>query len=376
MTGLSKPTVNEIVTELTAEHLVQEVGPDDHGARDRPGPRPRLIAFRPDYGYVVGIDVGASKLLVLLADLEGTIIGSARSAARKPRGPKRLIKEADQMVRGLLAKHRVDIGRVKAISVGMPGVVNPRTQRVTLAPQIPGWEGVDLGAILRAQYPCPVLIDTEDGLSMLAEHSLGVGRGMDDLLYINIGIGLGAGILVAGQVYRGASGAAGAIGHLPVADGAVEEARDGFGSFEVAAGGMAYARLGREVARTSRGRHLLALVGGDPSAIDAEVVFRAGGQGDPAALEIIDELAGRLANGVAGLVVALDPAAVIIGGGVSRAGPVLLDALERQIRRVLPQAPRLLLSVLGEDAAALGAVTAAVRHWESGAYAMPAAEEV
>jgi predicted NBD/HSP70 family sugar kinase len=222
-----------------------------------------------------------------------------------------------------------------------------------------------------------VVVDTEVQLSMLAERWHGAGRGVDDLVYLNVGIGIAAGILLGGERHRGATGASGEIGYLPMGedDGPSDDGTDtahggnGFGAFERAAGGSAYARLGAAAARRPSGARLRALAGGDANGVDAEVVFRAAAEGDQAATAIVDELAGRLGRGLAAVVTVVDPSVVIIGGGLSRAGEPLRSRVEGHVRRLLPRTPRIVLSALGEDAVALGAVTAAIREWEAMAYA-------
>jgi predicted NBD/HSP70 family sugar kinase len=193
---------------------------------------------------------------------------------------------------------------------------------------------------------------------------------VDDLVYVNVGIGIAAGILLGGERHRGATGALGEIGYMPVIDAdpprGVQDR--GFGSFERAAGGSAYARLGARAARGPRGGRLLALAGGDAAAVDAAVVFSAANEGDTAASEIVDELVSRLARGVATVSAVVDPSVIIIGGGLSRAGEPLRSRLERDVRRLHPRPPRIVLSALGEEAVALGAVTAAISAWEAATY--------
>jgi predicted NBD/HSP70 family sugar kinase len=370
-TGLSKPTVNLIVAGLIEDGMLQDIEPEPAGTGARPGPRPRLVAFRPGYGYVAGIDIGANKLLVFLADLQGRIVASRRVPARGPRQATALLVEVRQTLETVLVEAHVDLKELQVLSVGTPGVLDPVTNRVARAPQIAGWEGLDLVTTLAAWAPCHVIVDTEDQLSMLAERWQGAGKGVNDLVYINLGMGLGAGILFRGERYRGAGGGAGEIGFLPIGDASAGNrgAHPGLGAFELAAGGIAYARLGSEAARRRGGEGLRARAGGDPDAVDAEVVFAAAGDGDPVAVAIVDELVGRLARGVATVAVILDPSVVIIGGGISRAGAPLLSRLERGVASLMPRPPRLVLSSLGEEAVALGAVIAAIAAWESSAYA-------
>jgi predicted NBD/HSP70 family sugar kinase len=238
-------------------------------------------------------------------------------------------------------------------------VVDPVTGRLTLAPQLGGWEGLPLGKRLQRSFACPVLVENEVHLSMLAERWRGAAQEIDDALFVQAGYGIGGGLLVGGRLYRGANGAAGEIGYLPFDRDAAEPSE--LGPFEHAAGGSAYARHGARAAARRDGARLLELAGGDADAVDAEVVFAAAAEGDGAACAIVEELAGRLAEGIAAAAVVVDPQAVILGGGLSRAGETLLAPLQRKLEGLVPVAPRVVLSDLGEQAVALGAVRLAVQ---------------
>ena len=203
-----------------------------------------------------------------------------------------------------------------------------------------------------------MLVENEVHLSVIGERWRGAAQGIDDAVYVQLGVGIGAGILIGGEVYRGAGGAAGELGSLPFPP--EEEAPAGLGAFERAAGGDAYARLGRRAAAGRRGGRLMELAGGDPASIDAELVFRAAGEGDAAALEVVEEVVARTSRGIGAVITILNPATVIIGGGVSRAGDLLLEPLERHLRALVPFPSRLVLSSLGDEAVALGAIRRAI----------------
>jgi predicted NBD/HSP70 family sugar kinase len=357
-TGLSKPTVREVVEFLIKTGYVSE-SPADGAARG-PGPRARLLSFRADLGYVLGVDIGANKILALVADLNGRIVGSDRRQTDGSKGADVVLAEARTAARRALDEAGVARSSLKAVAVGTPGIVDPGSGRVTLAPQLAGWEGIRLAAVLGRSFPCRVLVDNEVHLSVLAERWLGAARGIDDVVYMQIGVGIGAGILIGGEVYRGARGAAGEIGYLPIPDGDDPPAA-GLGHFEHAAGGSAFARLGREAARRPDGAVLRELAEGDPDAVDAEIVFAAAARGDEPARRVLDELLDRLARGLASAAALLNPATVIIGGGLSRAGDALLGPLERRVGELLALPPRLELSALGDEAVALGAVRLATQ---------------
>ena len=362
--GLSKPTVNEVVEGLLGDGTVLESEASGEERPLRPGRRARLLRFRADLGHVLGIDIGANKLLVVVADLNGDVIASERRPVqvRERADAEALLKHVQAAATRALAAAGAQRSLLRAVGVGTPGVVDPATGRLSLAPQLGGWDGLPLGRRLQRSFPCPVLVENEAHLSVLAERWRGAAQGIDDALFVQAGYGIGGGLLVGSRLYRGANGAAGEIGYLPFAED--WSPRDGLGAFEHAAGGSAYARHGRRAASSPGGRRLLELARGDFDAIDAEVVFAAAAEGNAAALKIVETLVRRLARGIAAAVVVLDPRAVIVGGGLSRAGQTLLHPLERELAELVPIPPRIVLSDLGEEAVAYGAVRLAVLNVE------------
>jgi predicted NBD/HSP70 family sugar kinase len=362
--GLSKPTVNEVVEGLLGDGTVIESEAIGEERPLRPGRPARLLRFRADLGHVLGIDIGANKLLIVVADLNGDVIVSERRPVQvlERADAEAMLKHVQAAATRALAAAGVQRSLLQAVGVGTPGVVDPATGRLSLAPQLGGWDGLPLGRRLQRSFPCPVLVENEAHLSVLAERWRGAAQGIDDALFVQAGYGIGGGLLVGSRLYRGANGAAGEIGYLPFAED--WSPRDGLGAFEHAAGGSAYARHGRRAASSHGGRRLLELAGGDFDAIDAEVVFAAAAEGNAAALKIVETLVRRLARGIAAAVVVLDPRAVIVGGGLSRAGQTLLHPLERELADLVPIPPRIVLSDLGEEAVAYGAVRLAVLNVE------------
>ncbi len=371
-TGLSKPTVRDVVDLLLREGYVLESAADGDARPRRPGPRAKMLTFNSRYGYVLGVDIGANKVLALAADLNGRVEATERrrTGPRQRRNPDAMLALVADAAHQALAAAGADLDEVKAVGVGTPGVVDPRSGRVTLAPQLGGWEGIRLAARLEDLFPCPVLVDNEVRLSLLAERWQGAARGVEHAFLVQIGVGIGGAALIGGDVYRGAGGAAGEIGYLPLVTD--EGPRRGLGPFEHAAGGTAFARLGRQAVARGEGALLLELAGGDPEAIDAEVVFAAAARGHTAAQAILEELLERLARGIAAAVVVLNPSVLIVGGGVSRAGDRLLGPLQRRIRELVPVPPQVLLSTLGDEAVALGAVRLALQEVDSRLFDLPA----
>jgi predicted NBD/HSP70 family sugar kinase len=348
--------VNEVVEHLLNAGYLSE-RPTETGQTNKPGRRPRLFEFRTEIGYVLGVDIGANKTLAAVADLGGNVLSIQRRATT-PTSAEEILARTRALVADVLREGRVRHTSLVAAAVGTPGVVDTLTGRIRLAPQLPGWDGLDLRAAMQAELSCPVLVDNEVRLAVLAERWRGAARNSAETLLVHVGFGIGAGILIGGEIYRGATSAAGEIGSLLISEKALPAA--GLGQFEFEAGGMAYERLGREAALEPDAQILRELVSDDVSGIDASVIFEAAHMGCPAARRVLDTLIGRLARGVASAVMLLDPALVVIGGGISRAGRRLLDPLETSIRSLIPTPPPIVLSTLGDEAVALGALRLAL----------------
>ncbi|MDG4785924.1 ROK family transcriptional regulator [Micromonospora sp. WMMD1102] len=352
VTGLSKPTVTSVVAHLESLGCIGLVPPD---ARAVPARAP-VYEYGADRGQVLGIDVGAGKTLLILADLSGRTLASTRLAtlAVAPDQPERFFGTVRNATDALLDQAAPQTRNLMAVVAGTPGVVSPDGV-VTMAPQLPGWDGLHLVERLRAAFDCLVVAETEATLSLEAERSGGVAQGIDDALFVHLGIGIGAGLLLDGRVHRGAHGGAGEIGQMPYRQWSA--GRDpGVVPLEAVAGGGAIRRSGREAAGTAGGAAILELAGGDVDRVEASTVFAACRAGDPVARAVVDAAVDALAWGIAAVGSAIDPRTVILGGGMSRSADLFLDRLADRVREWAPFSPEWAVSNLGDEAVALGAV--------------------
>ncbi|MEO3973511.1 ROK family transcriptional regulator [Streptomyces sp. CAU 1734] len=362
-TSLSRPTVMQAVAALEqagyAAYLAEQ---EDDPGRPRMGRPARRVRFRTECGYAVGVDIGAHKILAVVSDLAGTRVGCVRTVLPGRAAGDELLAATVGTIRTLLESASVPVTRLRAITVGTPGVVDAARGTVTQAPHLNGWPAVPLTAELTEEFGCPVHLDNDVNLAVQGERAHGVAGRADTVVYVLWGARLGAGLVVNGVLHRGSSGAAGEIGHIDLGrDGARGSGGDGLGDLEKSVGAATIARLGRDAARRPGGRLLLERAGGDPENLDAAAVFAAAADHDPAALEVVTEVVGRFVTGIAPLFLILDPDLVVLGGGVSRAGPVLLDLVHRELAGRVLVPPRLALSSLGEEAVATGAVHMSVQ---------------
>lgn len=328
-TGLSRPTVDSILTELGRLGWVEQREPEDPPT-GRPAGRPaRTYRLNPDAGFVVGVDVGVNLLTAMVADITGT----TRHTATRPINRATPGTERRTAVQSLIADAVAELGvephETLALSLGVPGIIDP-SGRVTLSTVIPGWTGFHVEKHFRRWAGVPVTVANDANMATLAEHWIGAARLVDDVVYVLAGRRTSAGIIVDGRLHTGRHGAAGEIGSIPDLYFSTEE--------------------------------LLAPPGTDPDSPDAiGSVFRAAQAGDEQAAALVEEFYRRLARNVEFLVKAFDPDMVVLGGGVSRAGKPLVEGVERHLDRPVFNTMPIVLSELGPEAVALGAVRSALQ---------------
>lgn len=373
-TGLSQLTVNQIAGGLLrAGHVIEERG-EANRIPSRRGRRTGFLRFNATTGYVLGIDVAPAAVLVLLADLNGKIVADEQRLIirRGQLHPTPLLSLVKSAVHAALDRCGVSQAQVVAAGVGVPGRVDPLSGQIRFVPALPGWHGLIVRRRLLRSLGCPVVVENDMHLAILAERGFGAARTDDNAVYLHVGVGIGLGVLVHGELYRGAAGAAGEIAFLWVCDVEDSPGTD-FGTFEWAAGGSAFARLGRRAAASSPNGLISRIAGGDLDRINAQVVVEAARQGDANASAILENLTKRLARGISAVQCMLDPGTIILGGEVSHAGPLLLERLKTQIMTITrPPVGKIVVSSLGEQVVALGAVQVALREVEKRLFAAPA----
>ena len=348
-TGVSKPTVGQALGNLERAGLVRPAG-------QRVGERGRsalLYELNPGAAHVAGVDLGRSWVRVAVADLSGEIVGR-RDERNRARSAGALVEHVRSLAHEVVAQAGVAFEDVVHTVVGSPGVLDPETGRVRYAGNLPGWGRAGLVDELRGALTASLAIDNDTNLAALGERAYGGGRDVADFVYLSIGTGVGMGIVVGGELHRGARGAAGEVGFLPLADGGLGPAAAGRGTgspptrgaLEEAAAAGGLVRTGRAMGMTGT--------------LTAERIFNAAQAGDATALATVQREAERLAVVVAAVAAIVDPEVVILGGGIGANAALLLPRLERAVAQLTPLRPPVVLSALGADAIVLGAIATAL----------------
>jgi glucokinase-like ROK family protein len=350
-TGLSRSTVSEIVEGLLETRLVAEVG----DGPSEGGRRPVVLQFQDDAYGILGIDMGASHVAVALIDLRGQVLSwehRLHPVRSDPAGTLALMMELSE---ACLKRWKLGTERLAGIGIAVPSPVDPKDPDRVSEVVMPDWRGQVVGGALRERFRVPVFVDNDANLGALAERWWGAGREVDDFAYVKVATGVGAGLIARKEIYRGANGVAGEIGHLaidPKGDPCVCGLR-----------GCLATRVGSR-ALIARATALLpefpdsTLVGRE---VTINAIEDAALGGDPLALRVVDEAAEYLGIAVASMLNLLNPGKVIIGGGLARLGELLLARLRRTISSrtlVSSLAPtEVVTSELGPRAVALGAAT-------------------
>jgi predicted NBD/HSP70 family sugar kinase len=348
---LSKPTVSQALAALLRSKLVREAGRSSSGK----GRSAQLYELNPHAAWVLGIDVGHDWVRAALADLSGTIV--ARQDERSQlRSASALIGQIVEVAHGLAGAAGVRWRSVSQATIGSPGVFEPGRRKMTFAESLPGWERQGVVETLIRSLDTQVSIENDVNVATVGEQLHGLGKGVDNFVFLHVGTGVGMGLVVEGHLVRGASGAAGEVGYLPFR---AAPAPTPDGEEDGRATGRRRATLDASVGATgvvAEARRL-----GMRGPVTAKRVFTAARAGDEVAREVVLAEARRIAFTIASTVPVLDPELVVLGGGIGRNGDLLLDPVERALTRLSPFRPRVEVSALGEDGPVLGAVAMALR---------------
>jgi predicted NBD/HSP70 family sugar kinase len=339
--GLSKPTVSLGLTALLDAGLVREVG----RSSGRPGPSAVLYELNPSAGWVVGIDVGRRRVRAALADITGDVVARRDERARAS-SARTLIGQVGAIAHQLATEAGIGWDQVQHVTVGSPGVFEPTRGAVTLAPNLPGWGRQGLLQWLRDELGDRIGVENDVNLAAEGERWRGLGRGVRNFGFLSVGTGVGMGLVLDGKLYRGASGAAGEVGYLPIGADPYDPQVRRRGAFEQAVNGAAVVRAAGEA--------------GIPGSPTAKKVFAMARKGDPLAARVVEDEASRIALGLAVVLAVVDLELIILGGGVGGNADLLLAPVERELRALSPMRPRVAVSALGEDAVLQGAVATAL----------------
>ncbi|MFJ4714806.1 ROK family transcriptional regulator [Streptomyces sp. NPDC088785] len=339
-TGLSRPTVADLVERLTASGLVEVAG--ESGSQRR-GPNAKLYGIVAGRAHLAALDVRTEGVRLVVADLLGSVLARAAVPVEEGEETAAAVERAVALLER--TAEEVGAGALHTVGVGAPGLIDPATGELRDSSGLPEWHR-RLIAALQERLPARVLVENETNLAALAEQRDGATRDRDTFVLLWLGLGIGAAVVLDGRLRRGASGGTGEVGFLPVpGTGGVPSATDCGGGFHSLAGAAAILALAAE--------HGLAAPG-EPVARAADVVRAAVAAGADA---FLDALAARVVLGAAAVVAVLDPGCVVLAGEVGRAGGDLLaERVAARLAAMSPLATEVRAGELGGGAVLRGAL--------------------
>ena len=340
---ISKPTVKRIIDELVNDGWVLNLEEKEKGFR-----RSRdLLAIDSSGNLAIGIDLGGSHISGIVGNIGGEILYQSRipmNCQAAEYNYEELLRFIDKL-KGEAAKIK---GRVLGVAVGVPGIVENKSGTVKIAPSL-NWENFPLLDKLKSMIALPILLENDVNLAALGENWFGVGVGVENMVMVSIGTGIGAGIILEGRLYRGFRDSSGEIGYMLPGITYLDKKYPGFGALEGLASCKGIAEKAYKAAM-QKGKNI------GRETFDTEQVFTAAGSGEPWAKEIIAETIDLLSLAVANVSVIADPELIIIGGGIIGSAEQFIGPVKNRLKGVIPFIPEIAASALKSDAPLLGCV--------------------
>lgn len=352
LSGLSAPTVTRIVENLVQLSLIRTDGIGSSIG----GRRPQLISFSSKNNYVIGIDIGATFIRSALSNLDGDFIFEIHIPTNLNGGFDGVMEQVGEMIRKLTKRADEKAMKLWGIGIAICGMVNKNTGIVEYSP-IFNWKNVNVREALAKYTKLNIAMGNVVQLFALGELLYGVGKDYSDFICMNIGYGIGSGVISEGKLFGGADGIAGEVGHIVIDNKSNRKGLEGItGTLEALASGYGIADIAIEKARSQKNSILHAI---EPGKLDAKNVFDAATDGDRLAVEIVNDVAESLCISIDTLVKLFNTECIVLSGGLIENGELLLEKIRSKIGRfsmkAISRSVPIVTSSFGDNAALMGA---------------------
>lgn len=308
---------------------------------------------------LLGVDFGGSKTAIGLISQKGKIISKKIFSTPAQSGPHKVLDSAFSSIKQLLQENNIPINKILGIGIGSPGQIDFNKGTVSDPPNLKNWKTVPVKKIFEREFPVEIKIDNDANAAALGELFFGAGKRLKYFVYMTVSTGIGGGVIIDKKVYRGFFGGAGEIGHMIIAENGPQCGCGNKGCLEALGAGFSIRRRALEKIKQGRNSKILDLVNGNLAKIDPIIIEKAAKTGDSLAKEIWNETGYFIGIGVANLINIFNPQAVIIGGGVSKAGKLLFDPLCQSAKKnsfpLAYKSCKIIPAALGDDVGILGA---------------------
>jgi glucokinase-like ROK family protein len=354
-TGLNRSTISSIINGLLDDGLVQETTLQS----DRVGRPGMLLELNPAGGFAVGVELGVDFISVILTDFVAHVLWHQHVASDPADGQIKILERAFALTQTALDEGLARNLRPLGIGVGVPGLVDLREGMLRLAPNL-GWRNSPLRLMWTQRFNLPVFVENDGNAAALGEYYFGVARGINNMIYLNASVGLGAGVLISGKLFRGSHGYAAEIGHMTLDPNGELCGCGKRGCLETMVGPRTVVRRVQQALRHGAQSSLLPMNGADLENISFDQVTEAARQGDATSLAALREVGNYLGIGIANLINIFNPQMVVLGGALNSASDILLPIVERVVvgnaLGIICEDMKIIPSAHGTEACVMGAV--------------------
>ncbi len=314
--------------------------------------------LRPDQRMVLAVDLGGTKIIAAVVLSDGKVVSRSYCLSMADKGPKAVVDRVLAAIGGAVAKAKLEITELIGAGIAAAGILDTKRGIVTTSPNLPHWCDVPLRDIVADKLGIVTYLINDADAAAIGEHRFGAGKGVKNLVYVTVSTGIGGGIIINGELYSGINGCAGELGHMTIAAHRRRCHCGNFGCLEAMASGWAIASEAVRRLRRGETSSILDLVDGKLESITAETVALAAKRGDRLACDIVAEAANYLGIGLANLVNIFNPELIVIGGGLSKMGDMLLEPARKVVRERAFGLPartvRIVRARLGSNAGIIG----------------------
>lgn len=308
--------------------------------------------------FVIGIDLGGTKISGAIADIDGNIINKYTIPTNANEGEQVVLNRIMSVIDNLSIKLGEDLSKIKAIGIGSPGPLDPKNGMIITTPNLP-FKNFKLVEPIKNKYNIPTFLDNDANVAAVGEYMLGAGKGTENMVYITVSTGIGGGAIINGKIYRGNTYNALEVGHMTIVPDGPKCNCGNHGCVEAVASGTAIGRQAMEAIKKGENTSLV-----NYEKVTAAEVFIEAAKGDAVSQKILDKSLEYLGIGVANLITILDPEVFVIGGGVSNGGNIVFEKVQQVVNQrcfqVMAENCRIVPAKLGNDAGVIGAVSLAI----------------
>ncbi|MFC1901571.1 ROK family protein [Chloroflexota bacterium] len=318
------------------------------------------VSGKPEPGRpVLAVDIGGTKIITALIDGSGRMMAKDRCLTLADEGAPAVMERLFSAIDGLLERRKMEPSQLAGVSLAAAGAIDSGRGLITVSPNLPGWHDVPLGDMVRQRYGTDAFLINDASAAALGECRFGAGRGVSNLVLLTLGTGIGGGIVINGEIYLGACGSAGEVGHMVIDVNGPRCGCGNQGCLEAMASGTAVARDAQARVRQGEKSALVDMVEGKIEAITTEQVGDAARDGDSLALDVLGRAGTYLGVGMASLIDIFNPEMIVLGGGMAKLGDLFLEPARRVVATnafpISAQAVRIVTAQLGEEAGVYGA---------------------